>query len=1147
MNHLNKISRRYNMNELSLHAPQVDTIVRFQSLQSGQYWKATTEMPSEGIDEGVVLLICSLRWVEDSIHTVILRPHPSKIGSQYKYNIHKEDGSIRTDQRTYREHRFLLKDFLSQFEFEPNHQQIRNAELRCAQEEIAKLQRELVEGQSNPAILAAVLEQRMHDKKPNSVSPNEVTSEGLTDAKGIVASEAVADQRALVSLSNGSMADAIESGLTIESIAELKKSANNEHKMATIKAEWIKGKTNAIAEAISNMTPFYQELAAAALAQTDDVRSYVDKLLLGIESLDLYVGKDVDVLTIREGMSAPRDVPLTFVQKKLRMDEELAAWADLDESFDYTQVDKFFEVIRTSDALVNQIFPTQRCVLVMCTTERYINYGDSQKNQNASDINRCVFMLIRDGMNIYRVYSGVESHLGAARLFPSKNDHDAIFSGLNGSTIKFEDVAYTDRLAAHEKFALHYKRFLLLACGLDHRLKLFGDFYDGPPSFKFVSLQFQSDYCRFLHDDDGTGLLAGRSRLSQFDWIAEKNGYLRSGSRVLCKWVELMNPTTAPGACKKYSAGSGFETRASPENEMDCVIAYREGTSICVDIEVFSNRYGQEGKSFMCKVNLSKVSTDWAHVDTPFLCLDAILPEELTWYIHNRAARVNHLAYIRFFKSALQFIERELSVEGNTRQRLSKALEDGHIAVGADAALIVNSTVIAWRAANRGKPLPLFVDSISPDEWKSLLDQMYMLAGEGKNQVARVEAFIHSLGYVPLRLVLSGKANFIIYAAPSASERDDRVEPHSWAHKITLGQGKTKLLEKSRRWVIMPKVAASETTIHEWQTASEWCVKPSAFGTYENKQRVFATLELSRERISMYCAPMSIQTFGEQLDDWAQIREQANLTSKYVSNPTLAIPIGVVLYRRSNKLSFLCVGSVNAFAKLGKLAPDQNCRNQLKNFYVDDYEKRDAARDRFEQTCNADTGWSLMDVPVTMAQSAYGVFADASVNLPTWGHRGQKYNSPLLSQWIENWKKESLVEKDVLHLSSDVIDNNGNLTIDALLGVALPIGFEALDTVEIKSDHANDGIYNNWIDVYPAGCNTELSNPTHLKSYSYQRSLGNCNSQEGAKLYIQGRAQEKMKIAINAEDIENAPKAPTGGVRWYLLENSDVTIKRERS
>lgn len=158
----------------------------------------------------------------------------------------------------------------------------------------------------------------------------------------------------------------------------------------------------------------------------------------------------------------------------------------------------------------------------MATTRRDLDYGDRWTNQAKNDENRKVFLMVRNGENVHRVFSPVESHLGTGRLFPSRDDQDRIFRGVDGSQIKFEDVAYTAHLSSHARYALHYKRFLLLMCGLDHREKLFGEFYPGPESLHFVTLDFQEKFCRFIHDDDGEGLIETTPRQPVAEWIKEK-------------------------------------------------------------------------------------------------------------------------------------------------------------------------------------------------------------------------------------------------------------------------------------------------------------------------------------------------------------------------------------------------------------------------------------------------------------------------------------------------------------------------------------------------------------------------------------------------------------------------------------------------
>lgn len=1169
-----------------------EKIARFQSFHPGQYWRAQRAIADEGIDEGEVLLIQSIRWVDDAAHTVILLPHPTKIGKRVTLKIVQDDGSIQERRFHYDEHRFLLNDFLAAFEFEPDHQRIRSDELEKVQGRIASLQGELLDAQKNPALLAGVVEQGLRESAQKVAA--EKRNDADPDAREQGAGAAPATPLALAqpnsqmaTMASGTVAAAIGSGITAEGIAELKKAVGQEHQIATIKANWIQSKTTAIAETIQAMTPFYAEQAAAALAQTEDVRAYVDKLMLGIASLDLYVGKDVDVSTICKGASAPSNVPLTFVQRKLAMDEEVAVWADVDERFDFSNEDVFFEALGKHEELVNQIFPTQRCVLVMAATRRDVDYGDALTNALLNHKNKKVFLMVRDGANIYRVFSPVESHLGSARLFPSDAEHKRIFRGMDGSQIKFEDVAYTDKLAVHEKAALHYKRFLLLACGLDHRLKLFGDFYAGPPTMHFVSLDFQQQHCRFLHDDDGAGLLPGEARQPLQDWIESMNAYLRSGSRVLCNWRELMNPETAPGACKARSGtySERFDRIYEPKKGVDVsvAIAFKDAGDLCVDVEVTGNSLSTGAdRTFTCKVSLLKsAASTWGHIDLPFLCLDAVQPEDLHWYIHNRDTRRNHLHYIRFFKRAAKFIEAERAGEMQTRQQLIKAMSDGGIAAPDERLEIVNQAVIAWRAANRGKALPSG-DGRSPSAWKSLLDQMYMLAGEGQRRTAEVEAFVRRLGLEPLRLVISGTAQLVVYAAPKAHERDDRLEPHAWVHKITLELKKAVYSEKSRRWISLPAKSASETTLHEWEGAQDWSTLGSLFPSLGSKLLHMANAGLVQTRLKPFAAAaMSEADFGGHFSDWQATRDRACAGSRSVHDVSIVIPFGLVYYRRDKAVKLLCVRAVEGHGALAQRAPDDDAVGRLRNDYARPFAEKIKARNRFNHalTIRAGVGepggWDLCEAPLSLVDHQCGAFV--SKHSLALSRIGNKTHSPLLADWFDSW---SLQNADFARvwIADEARSAGGRLCLDALLGIELPPNYDPVRVREFRlsGNHDKDGVplpkHRQWFDLCPgaeapgAGSSWLGRNDQELekllKGFPRER-LSVTSTQQvfltraKARAYIARAAHAPASFgsfsgesagvtaakyrAIPASLLASAPQPPDGIERWYALNEGEAS------
>lgn len=1128
------------MKDITKPEQQFEKFARFQALQAGHYWRAVVDVPEQAIDKDEVLLIQSIRWVDNAAHTIIMRAHPSKFDTYQRREITREDGSTHSTQIKCETHRFLLRDFLDKFEFEPDHEKIRTSEVQAIHGRIGQLQQELVEGQTDPQVLAQITYDGL---KKNQEA--ELRKAGATEQE-IAAASVQTDQQAtqqMMSVAGGTVADALGTGITAEGIKELRATVSRQSEIAKIKASWITSKTGEIAATIQALTPFYKEQAAAALANTEDIRKQVDQLMLGIESLDLYVGKDVVVRSICKGRSADADEPLTFVQRKLMVDEELAVWADVEEWFDFNDHDLFYDALSKHESLLDQLFPTERCIVVMATTRRDLDYGHAIANAELNGKNRTVFLMVRDGENIHQVYSPVESHLHAARLFPSKDDQDRVFAGVDGTSIKFDDVVYTDRLADHERYALHYKRFLLLVCGLDHRMKLFGDFYQGPPSLNFVSLAFQEERCRFLHDDDGAGLLPGEVRQSLDSWLREKNEYLRSGSRVLCNWNSVMNPDTAPGACKPDRRGDDFDFRYRAKNTMDIVVANKHGDSTCVDIDVSGYSYAKDGnREFKCRVNLTALKDSrWGRSQLAYLCLDAVTPEEIHWYIHNRESRKNHIHYIRFFKVALRHLLIEREQERGTRQKMAQALLDGKIASGNEADGIIQQAVIAWRAANRGKQLPSFVGSKPPAHWKSLLDQMYLLAGEGKKQASAVETYIGSIGLTPLRLVLSGNAKLVVYAAPLPEECDDRLGAHAWVHCIQLEHGKSGLEEASRKWTLLPKAAASETTLHEWSDVSSWTDKVSTFASFTEKQEIFDFASQGIGKLKAFMKPWTISEFSRYFAEWQVAREDAMAKSKHVENPDIAFPVGVVRFR--GEMRYLCI-SADPVGLLYKMAPDELARDRLRMEFVKVYANKEMAVSRFMKATYESRIWSLVEITLNLRSSAYKQFVHSKFDLWNVTADGYKQSDPLINNWIERYRSEAKPSNGGVWLADDLSDDSGSFVLDRILGNALPEDYKPTTvrsvTLSVRTDSwpAGDSETTKWFDVYDgAEAPDRMKIPDGYTSMSSHEHTA--LTLEDARRYIAEKASaDPSAQCVRSSELDPVPDLPQGVMeRWCVVPN----------
>lgn len=242
----------------------IDRLERFHSLLAGQYWTSTDSIPEEGIVAGDTLLITSLRYVEDKLHTVILRAHPRVYGQTVAIVTEDSSGNRRERGKEMREHRFLVKDFLSSFVFEPDHKVIRDAELRQAQEEVNSLQASLTALVSDAQGLRDLaIEQLGTDDRENPVT-------GLS-----VALVPPQEQQAVTSLAIGSVQNALSSGISDTRIEQIREAALKEGQISTAISKIITQRTQAIANASKRMLPYFEEVAAASLATTEEAMEYV--------------------------------------------------------------------------------------------------------------------------------------------------------------------------------------------------------------------------------------------------------------------------------------------------------------------------------------------------------------------------------------------------------------------------------------------------------------------------------------------------------------------------------------------------------------------------------------------------------------------------------------------------------------------------------------------------------------------------------------------------------------------------------------------------------------------------------------------------------------------------------------------------------
>lgn len=985
----------------------VENIEKFQSLQAGQYWKAKDDS-TPGIEAGHVLLLQKIDWVDNKPHTIIMRAHPSIYDKYIKVMVNGKEKSEK-----FTEFRFLLATFLDKFEFEENHQPIRTEEMNKIHAEMGEIQAELIQAQSDPRILNKIVE----DKLSASTEGKNLPALNFQEARNFI---------------SGGIVNAIGTQITATDIENVKAVVSREQQIAEIRAEWINSKTKKLASTLEKLTPFFNEQVACSLAQTNDVREYAEKLLKGIESLDLYIGKGVHIKRISEGKSADESIPLSIMQKKLMVDEEVAVWSDTDEYFDFKSIDKFFEALRNHKELVEQIFPSERCILVMATSRRFIDYGERYTNMVNNNANAEVFLMVRDGENMYQVFSPIESHLGSARLFPSKSDQESIFRGTDGSSIKFEDLTYTRALNRHEEHALHYKRFLILLCGLDHRENLFGKFYEGPKDLKFVSMGFQEKHMNFIHDDDGSDMLPNPDvRMGLFEWARELNKDMRPGSRILASWNSLANKNNCPVLFSRRWRDNSMDYRVSNELSVETVL--RRGNELIVSLDA-ENNYSRGRGNFKATMKIS--ADDMVDGKITGLCVDNIDPADLHYYIHNRGARENQVYYIQFFKKALEYITDERKRESVTREYLLEALNTGNIGPENMRSTLVDKAVLAWKYENPGKELPV-VFKCPERQVKQLLNHLDNVAGTKKIDVEKIIDYAKSIGHDPVRVAINGKAQILVYGRAKPEQIDHIIEESPFVNKLTLIEGKSGFSIKSATMDILQEHDPSEKVLFDCDDVKE-LIKPSVFANHAAKLKVIKKIEDGIKSIKRFGNGLTELEFNAEFGQW--LLERDKLCDGYVRNPDYYAAIGCQYGGglHSNKVYIIYLQADYA-ALLYHSAPNEDCQKRLRSKFVGRYQDKEAGEKFFEEAIGNGFVWQAVFI------QQFGLSGTTGMDWQGRKHNHEVTHRQLLERTLMVDFDQALKSRSKYrtYISPELKTETGCL-LDELMDVQIPANYKLM-------------------------------------------------------------------------------------------------------
>jgi hypothetical protein len=351
------------------------------------------------------------------------------------------------------------------------------------------------------------------------------------------------------------------------------------------------------------------------------LRDQLEKVHKVLDVVELYLGVHEKIYQIRQGNPASPTTPISIRQQLLYMDEEFGD--PRDGGLDSYMLKDFDAWIAEPDNLY-RFLPEEKGIVALKVRRRDKKYhGTAFENAILNQGNHKTYLLIRNGDNLYRIWSNVNVH---PRLFPTKKEFEPrIKRWMDGTEHKspFDD----ERI---EKASFEYKKYGLMIQGIMHRTEIFQPMEVQIDIFKPDTW---GDMIQLIRDDEA---MLPTGRLPWREWQKEINSKIQVGSRII--YTRLNNVDMAERTDYHY----GKWTNA-PETGSYVVETGINGETGPGEFRFFYNPGDQVYGDYWETSHTRKKRIGFRFWFDEVLNYDQLSLDDLEYYINSRTDRGNYL------------------------------------------------------------------------------------------------------------------------------------------------------------------------------------------------------------------------------------------------------------------------------------------------------------------------------------------------------------------------------------------------------------------------------------------------------------------------------------------------------------------------
>lgn len=397
--------------------------------------------------------------------------------------------------------------------------------------------------------------------------------------------------------------------------------------------------------------------------KSEILAEYVSQANEAIYMINAYLGTDEEVVRIQEGERAPKSDKIHIRQLILYMDEESAAadrWADKG-GMDFKTIEKFDAWVLKPKNL-RQVLPESKGVVAIRPRRGSKKYSDdAYVNTRMNEANKELYILIRNGDLIYRIFSTLVLD---DVLLPRENEYDDHFISQwsDRKPIRPGDADYMKAMKAAAKEQRRFYTVMLLLQGILDRTKIFQPL---PAAAINVCAPWTcTEYLKIIRDAEPSRLLTD-GRPSFNEWLAEINGHMDVGIRVMGNFHSYY-----------YENSYGSKERVSParaslpkDSEIYTIDAKKGDTYIFKYSRKGETVYGGWG-DWRGHEAKNRASYKCFVKDKHILNLDFATIEDMEYYINSRLNRHNYESMLPLLVDAVKAKKEEIKAEKPFRSLL---------------------------------------------------------------------------------------------------------------------------------------------------------------------------------------------------------------------------------------------------------------------------------------------------------------------------------------------------------------------------------------------------------------------------------------------------------------------------------------------